>query len=86
MLPIDTERILKIPINAVGGVDERVWTASDDVVFRVRDAYSLALNSENRASCSSGHDPMWHKLWKLKISPKAKTFLWRAAWTYSLME
>lgn len=80
LLSVDLERIQKIPFSLRGGSDERVWIASEDGHFRVRDAYNLALNAVNDRPSSSGHDTIWSRLWKLQIPPKAKIFLWRAAW------
>lgn len=80
LFPIDAERVMNIPISSTGVPDMRVWIASTDGLFRVKDAYSLALNAQFDTSSSNGSDPMWNKLWSLKIQPKAKVFLWRAAW------
>lgn len=78
--PVDVDRINYIPLCSFKVVDERVWTASDDGIFRVKDAYSLALSSSSNASSSNGFDPLWKKMWSLNIPPKPKLFLWRAAW------
>lgn len=74
-LQVDVDRIKKVPISNSNSPDERVWVASDDGGFRVRDAYSLALRSQSFASCSSGSDPLWKKIWNRHIHPKAKVFL-----------
>lgn len=58
LFPIDVDRILQIPVSTSGGTDERIWTASEDAVFRVRDAYNLALKADDRASSSNGSDPI----------------------------
>lgn len=78
--PVDVERVLHIPVSTTGVPDMRVWTASNDGLFRVKDAYSLALNAQFDTSSSSGSDPLWKNLWNLQIHPKAKIFLWRAVW------
>lgn len=79
-LQVDVDRILRIPISKTKAQDERIWAASDDGSFRVQDAYRLALNAYPVASCSSGNDPIWSKISKMHIHPKAKVFLWRVAW------
>lgn len=79
-LQVDVDRISRVPISTSNIHDERVWAASDDGCFRVRDAYSLALRSQSFASSSSDSDPLWKKLWSLHIHPKAKVCLWRASW------
>lgn len=42
--------------------------------------YALAFKYQFEASCSNRSDPIWTQLWSLHIHPKAKLFLWRAAW------
>lgn len=79
-LQVDVDRITQVPINSTNSPDERVWAASEDGCFRVRDAYSLALKAQPVASSSHGDDPVWSKLWSLHIQPKAKIFMWRALW------
>lgn len=79
-LPVDVDRIVRTPFGSSSSSDERVWAYSEDGKFRVRDLYLLTLRSHSYASSSEGHDSIWSKLWKLKIHPKAKVFLWRAAW------
>lgn len=79
MLLMDSRLILQVHIRKFGGKDERVWAASEDVVFRVWDAYNLALQASVETSYSNGGDSLWQKLWALHIPPKAKIFLWRAA-------
>lgn len=80
LLPIDIERIKKIPISIHASSDELVWEASDDGFFRVRDAYNLARNANNSGPIASDSNAIWSKLWKLDIPPKEKIFLWRASW------
>lgn len=43
-------------------------------------AYKLTLKGNNDTLSSSENDPIWSRLWKLQIPPKAKIFLWRATW------
>lgn len=80
LLPIDVDRICKIPLSRTGAKDERYWMGSEDDIFRVRDMYSMALHNQFETQCSTGSDPIWHKVWRLNIHPKAKIFLWRALW------
>ena len=80
LLPMDVDRIMQIPISSSGGNDERIWAVCEDGIFRVHDAYNLALRANEGASSSNGRDSLWQKMWKLHIPPKAKIFLWRTAW------
>lgn len=78
--PVDVERIKIIPVSNSGCADERVWIASEDGVFRVRDMYALAIRNQCETSSSNGDDTIWKNIWKLHVPPKAKLFLWRASW------
>ncbi|KAL2932562.1 hypothetical protein RDABS01_000300, partial [Bienertia sinuspersici] len=72
----DQGEIIKIRLPT----DIRCWAGSKDGIFRVKDAYNIALNNDDVASSSSGHDPLWASLWKLKVPPKVLNFAWRACW------
>ncbi|CAO2826978.1 unnamed protein product [Amaranthus hypochondriacus] len=78
--PIDIAKIFAIPLSKTNFHDERCWIHSYDGVFRVRDAYRLAISLDDCASSSSGPDPIWSRIWKLKIPPKVANFIWRACW------
>ncbi|KAL2933318.1 hypothetical protein RDABS01_016437 [Bienertia sinuspersici] len=56
---------------------KQILSDSKDGVFRVRDAYSLAME-DKFVSSSNGNDPLWGKIWKLDIPPKACMFIWHA--------
>lgn len=55
-----------------------MWYGNNEGNFKVKDAYRIARAFKDHASYSNRADPMWKKLWKLNIPPKAKVFLWRA--------
>lgn len=38
------------------------------------------MKAQVETSSSNDSDPLWKNLWSLQIQPKAKIFLWRAAW------
>lgn len=76
-LPIDVERVFSTPLSKSDDLDSLRWVASSDGVFRVRDAYKLALSASILESSSVGSDPIWMVIWRLNIPPKAKIFLWR---------
>ncbi|KAL2931806.1 hypothetical protein RDABS01_037216 [Bienertia sinuspersici] len=52
-LPIDVGRISKIPISTRLPEDTVCWVGSKDGIFKVKDAYKLAMNHENAATSSS---------------------------------
>ncbi|KAL2941351.1 hypothetical protein RDABS01_029701 [Bienertia sinuspersici] len=78
-LPIDLERNRSILISSHLPDDVLYWNGSKDGEFRVRDAYRMEI-MEDRASSSNGADPIWNKIWKLKVPPKVRLFVWRACW------
>ena len=69
-LPFEADKILRIPISISGVNDELCWVLNADGILRVKDVYSHALLSNDFASCSIGPDPIWSKIWKLKVSPQ----------------
>lgn len=70
-LPINVERICNIPLSSRLPNDEMYWSGSSDGVYRVSDAYKLAIK-ENFASSSRGHDFIWKRIWQLNVPPKVK--------------
>ncbi|KAL2931807.1 hypothetical protein RDABS01_037217 [Bienertia sinuspersici] len=52
-LPIDVGRISKIPISTRLPEGTVCWVGSKDGIFKVKDAYKLAMNHENAATSSS---------------------------------
>ena len=79
-LPFEVDKILRIPISVSGAKDELCLALSKDGVFRVKDVYKHAISSIDHASCSSGPDPLWTKIWKLNVPPKIREFAWHACW------
>ncbi|KAG5230022.1 ribonuclease protein [Salix suchowensis] len=53
----------------VSGVDKRIWKFTSNGYFSVKTAYSSLMKDNNLKL-------KWQFLWKLKIPPKVKTFLW----------
>lgn len=79
-LLVDVERILSVPISTNEVEDERIWYGKSEGIFKVKEAYKIAMAMEDNATCSKGADPMWKKMWRLDVPPKAKIFLWHAIW------
>ncbi|KAL2921592.1 Polyribonucleotide nucleotidyltransferase [Bienertia sinuspersici] len=59
-LPLDVKRIRDTIILSRWPADIRCWEGSKDRVFRVRDAYSLAI-MEDQPSSSNGINPIWSR-------------------------
>lgn len=86
LLPVDVDRVRLIPVSRSAAKDERVWAASEDGCFRVRDLYSLALQKHNESSCSTGSDPIWKYIYGAFIFiPKPRFFYGERLGIYSLM-
>ncbi|XP_019151891.1 PREDICTED: uncharacterized protein LOC109148613 [Ipomoea nil] len=72
--PIDIPRILKIPISSDYD-DMWYWYGDQGGNYTVKNGYRAIIGDYRHTT--SGFDN-WLGLWKLKIPPKWKTFLWRA--------
>lgn len=69
-LPFEANKILSVPIGCCGSRDELCWVLSKDGILRVRDVYNHAISLKSFASASHGPDPVWARLWRLKVSPE----------------
>lgn len=56
--------------------DQRLWWPESTGIYSVRSAYKLLMNRvlDNNNLYVEGN---WRVLWKLKLPPKVKHFLWR---------
>ncbi|KAF4404013.1 hypothetical protein G4B88_014469 [Cannabis sativa] len=75
--PEDAAIILRIPLNS-GDADTWYWVAEKKCFYSVRSAYNL-LQSLKHSSVFLENNEIWKKLWSLKVPPKAKDLVWRAA-------
>ncbi|KAJ7965493.1 Ribonuclease H [Quillaja saponaria] len=78
-MPFEEEQIKNIPLRRSRQEDRVVWHGTKDGCFFVKSAYNQIL-LEQRQQHSSGvsnFDGVWSRLWRLKIPPKIKHFLWR---------
>lgn len=79
----EREAILSIPISCHPHSDKLVWARCKDGKYSVKDGYKerLKLSSESQigVGCSSPvSKELWKALWKLKVPPEVKHFLWKA--------
>lgn len=76
------EDILRIPLSNTHARDRLYWKENKAKQFMVRTAYRVALRlqGESGAEHSSVRDEkrFWCRIWKLKIPPKVRNFVWRA--------
>ena len=82
-LPHDAESILAILLSSVSPVDQRVWSATANGVFSVRNAYRIShkqLTKVEMGECSSNTrmKSLWKSVWQLRCPNKIKNFIWRA--------
>ncbi|KAM6600830.1 hypothetical protein CsatA_020439 [Cannabis sativa] len=70
--------ILGIPLNQAGGIDSWYWIAEKNGFYSVRSAYNLRQRLKLHSDGSEA-SVFWKRLWALKVPPKAKDLVWRAA-------
>lgn len=57
LFPVNAARLMKVSLIHSYRGNERCWAGNNDGVFRVKDAYKLALNTKN-ATFSNGINPI----------------------------
>jgi hypothetical protein len=73
-MPFEAEQILQIPIMNLSRNDEFTWPKSKDGEYTVKFGYQ-AIKDWNEASnnpstsINNSPNPIWQKLWNLKIPP-----------------
>ncbi|KAL6549455.1 hypothetical protein OROHE_008572 [Orobanche hederae] len=72
-----TESILRTHLYHFVAEDMRVWEPDKSGLYSVRSAYKLLMNRVLHTDHLQVTRRNWSALWKLKISPKVKHFLWR---------
>lgn len=79
----DAKNIQSIPLSASHRKDKIVWRDNKDDEYTVKTAYrtrrcKMQQTDPNKASFSDITDGRgWKKVWKLKIMPRIKHFIWR---------
>jgi hypothetical protein len=81
-LPFEAEQILQIPITNIARDDDFTWPKTKDGIYTVKSGYQAIYEWKNESiNPSTGHNndpnPIWQKIWKLKIPPKYNTLIWR---------
>lgn len=81
--PVDVHNILQVSFGSPATVDRVVWAFLKSGKFTVRSCYHNLLEGKIGATeevmVSREVDGMhWNWLWKLRIPPKVRVFLWRA--------
>ena len=87
--PEDAEAILGIPLSRRMCIDKLFWLHNREGKYTVKSRYHLAKQlgreADSQGECSNGVgvNPVWSKLWQLKISNKIKIFRWMLAIIFS---
>lgn len=81
--PVDVHHILQVPFGSPETADRLVWAFSKSGVFTVRSCYHSILEEQgagdrDRGSAYGMAQPQWKWIWKLRVPPKVRNFLWRA--------
>jgi ribonuclease HI len=87
LLPLDAQAVRCIPLGR-GREDIWAWEGERHGLYAVRSAYRILEGIEiqgrdfkaGRPSHSAGNDnPIWNKLWTVKVPPKVRVFWWKVA-------
>ena len=77
----EVEIIKGIYVSQVVDTDTLVWPLTPDGMYSVRSAYWLYSELSRQALPSSstgeGDKGLWNGIWKLRVPPKVRHFLWR---------
>ncbi|XP_062087000.1 uncharacterized protein LOC133793720 [Humulus lupulus] len=76
--PEDAEIILSIPLSLDRLEDSWYWVLEKSGLFSVKSVYRVLQDRKEEALMAS-QSPFWVSLWKLRVPPKAKDVVWRAA-------
>ncbi|KAK6147935.1 hypothetical protein DH2020_018847 [Rehmannia glutinosa] len=71
----DVNQILSIPLCNSGEMDRQIWHFSKTGSYTVNSGYTRLVHRV--IDDALGHEASWDKIWKLRIPPKVKFFLWR---------
>ncbi|KAM6587872.1 hypothetical protein CsatA_010477 [Cannabis sativa] len=74
----DANLILSIPLSFSASSDFWSWSNESSGHFSVKSAYRI-LQASKDPRTGSNNSGFWKNLWQLKIPPKVRNFLWRAA-------
>lgn len=86
---VDKQRILQIPIGTATSRDRRIWHYSKNGAFSISSCYHMIFEATRRGSSGVTKREMgdgsysnhinWSLVWRMKVPPKVKMFVWRAA-------
>ncbi|XP_015946638.1 uncharacterized protein LOC107471660 [Arachis duranensis] len=78
------DKIIRTPVSLFGREDKFSWPFRSDGMYTIKSGYHVArsegsLGSNNNPSTSDDFRLLWQEIWKLRVSQKIRTFLWRAS-------
>ncbi|KAK8629910.1 hypothetical protein V6N13_078727 [Hibiscus sabdariffa] len=79
----EVEAIISVPIGGEDTKDELIWSGSRNGQYSVKSGYYiLSVNDIEEEVPGHSEDtlrnrPLWKSLWKLKVPPKIRAFLWK---------
>ncbi|CAB4283736.1 unnamed protein product [Prunus armeniaca] len=86
--PNEARLITSMPISRWGCPDRLMWHFHKQGVYTVRSGYDLALylkrngelgvKGDGEGSRQSNQAAIWKGIWRLRIPPKIRTFVWKA--------
>ncbi|CAL9015935.1 unnamed protein product [Prunus brigantina] len=86
--PTEARLITSMPISQWGCPDRLMWHFHKQGVYTVRSGYDLALylkrngelgvKGDGEGSRASDQTAVWKGIWRLRIPPKLRTFIWKA--------
>ena len=83
LIPWEADLVRRIQVCEVEAEDTLVWPLTNDGDYSVRSAYRLLVSAESNLQPSSSvlgsNGLVWKKIWKMKVPPKIRHFIWRAA-------
>uniref|UniRef100_A0A2N9IE72 Reverse transcriptase zinc-binding domain-containing protein n=1 Tax=Fagus sylvatica TaxID=28930 RepID=A0A2N9IE72_FAGSY len=82
-IPRDVEAILQIPLSKRRPNDMMIWAVTMKGNFTVKSAYQLLRSQQSQheptmSSTSVQNTKLWNRIWKARVQPKVKMFIWRA--------
>jgi hypothetical protein len=81
--PLIASKILDIPLSMQPRRDKLLWHFNSNGIYSVKSGYKIAKQKKAEedgslsGSCSSGSDRTWKLLWKVKVRPRVKFFVWK---------
>lgn len=80
----EAEIILQLPLSYHTTIDRLIWHFDNKGIYTVKSGYYVAHMTENlekHASSSAGMSNtgklLWNKVWKARVPPKVRVFMWR---------